>query len=306
MEILEPTPVDYIDNYDKKYVTLSNGVQMPIVGFGVYLTPPEETERCVLEAIKAGYRLIDTAQAYCNEEGVGNAITKCGIPRNELFITTKVMISNPTYEKARESVLISMKKLQVDYIDLVLIHRPFSDYFSIWRALEDLYDEGKLKAIGVSNFQPDRLTDICMYNRHRPMVNQIETHPFYQQELAHQWMQRFNVQHESWSPLTNTRLKDLLSNPVITSIAKKHNKTAAQVALRFNVQRGIVVIPKSTHKERIIENFDIFDFVLTKEEMNQIKEIDQDQTSMMRADDPRNAERLCKLIEKFEAKSKKA
>lgn len=302
MEIVEPSPVSYIDNYDKNYVTLSNGVRMPIIGFGVYLTPPEETERCVLEAIKAGYRLIDTAQAYCNEEGVGHAIKKCQIPRSELFITTKVMISNPTYERARESVLESMKNLQVDYIDLVLIHRPFSDYFSIWRALEDLYDEGKLKAIGVSNFQPDRLTDICMYNRHKPMVNQIETHPFYQQEVAHQWMQRFGIQHESWSPLTNTRLNDLFENPVICKIAKNHGKSPAQIALRFNVQRGIVIIPKSTHKERIIENFNIFDFVLSKEEMNQIKEIDQDQTSMMRADDPRNAERLVKLIAKFEAK----
>lgn len=224
---------------------------MPVLGYGVYQVTNEECERCVLDAVSAGYRLIDTAQAYGNEEAVGNAIQTCGVPREELFITTKIWISNGGYEKAKESLRESLKKLQTEYIDLVLIHQPFNDYYGTYRAMEEAYKEGWLRAIGVSNFCPDRLIDLCQYVEVKPAINQVETHVFQQQKTAHEYMVKYGVQHESWGPFAEGR-NDFFTNPVLTEIGAKHGKSAAQTALRFLIQSDVVVIPKSTHKERMI------------------------------------------------------
>lgn len=255
-------------------ITLYNEVKMPIVGYGVYQVSKEECERCVMDALAVGYRSIDTAQSYFNEEEVGNAIKKSGVPREDIFLTTKVWVEHYGYEEAKKSVFESMRKLRTDYLDLVLLHQPFSDYYGAYRALEDLYNEGKLRAIGVSNFYPDRLVDMALFNRVKPMVNQVETHPFHQQTEAKKWMERYGVQIEAWAPFGEGR-GGLFENPVLAEIAEKHKKTTAQVMLRWHIQRGVVVIPKSTHKERMEENLNIFDFALDQTDMNRISELDQ-------------------------------
>ena len=260
-----------------EYVTLNNGVKMPILGYGVYQVSPEECERCVLDAISVGYRSIDTAQAYANEEGVGNAIQKCGVPRDELFITTKVWISNGGYDKAKQSIEESLKKLKTDYIDLLLIHQPFNDYYGTYRAMEEAYKNGKLRAIGVSNFYPDRLVDLCHFVEVPPMVNQVETHVFQQQKKAHEVMSKYKVQHESWGPFAEGR-KDYFTNPVLTEIGQKYGKSVAQVGLRYLIQNDVIVIPKSTHIERMKQNIDIFDFSLSDEDMNRISALDTNES----------------------------
>ena len=274
-----------------KTVKLNNGVEMPILGFGVYQVTPEECERCVLDAISVGYRSIDTAQAYYNEEGVGNAIEKCGVPRSELFITTKVWISNAGYEKAKASIEESLKKLKTDYIDLLLIHQPLSDYYGTYRAMTEAYKNGKVKAIGVSNFYPDRLVDFCEFNEIIPAVNQVETHPFQQQKEAHETMEKYGVQHESWGPFAEGR-KDTFTNSAIKTIGDKYGKTVAQIILRFLIQNNVVVIPKTTHKERMIENFDVFDFELTDDDMNTIAELDESESAFFSHYDPKIVEML--------------
>lgn len=255
------------------YVTLNNGVKMPQMGYGVYQVNPKECERCVLDAISVGYRLIDTAQAYHNEEGVGNAIKKCGVPREELFIVTKIWISNAGEEKAYASILESLKKLDTPYIDLILIHQPFGDYYGSYRAMERAYKEGKVRAIGVSNFYPDRFIDLQAHVEIKPAINQVETHVFNQQQEAQKYMQKYGCQIMSWGPFAEG-LNDFFHNPVLTEIGKAHGKTLAQTALRYLIQRGVVIIPKSTHKERMQENLDIFDFELSDDEMQQIAALD--------------------------------
>ena len=256
-----------------EYVTLNNGIKMPKLGYGVYQTPPEDTKRCVLDAIDVGYRSIDTAQAYYNEEGVGAALAECGLPREEFFLTTKVWITNAGYEKAKASIIESMKKLQTDYLDLLLIHQPFGDYYGTYRAMEELYNEGKLRAIGVSNFGPDRYLDIEHFSKVKPAVNQIETHVFQQQKTAKKYLQKYGCQIESWGPFAEGR-NDFFTNPVLTDIGAKYGKSAAQVALRFLMQSNVVVIPKSVHKDRMQQNFEIFDFTLTPDDMAAIEALD--------------------------------
>lgn len=282
-------------------ITLYNGVKMPIVGYGVYQVSKEECERCVMDALAVGYRSIDTAQGYFNEEEVGNAIKKSGIPREDIFLTTKVWVEHYGYEQAKKSVFESMRKLRTDYLDLVLLHQPFSDYYGAYRALEDLYNEGKLRAIGVSNFYPDRLVDMALFNRVKPMVNQVETHPFHQQTEAKKWMERYGVQIEAWAPFGEGR-GGLFENPVLAEIAEKHKKTIAQVMLRWHIQRGVVVIPKSTHKERMEENLNIFDFALDQTDMNRISELDQKQSSFFSHCDPAMVEWFAKMVEERKAK----
>lgn len=285
-----------------EYVTLSNGVKMPRLGYGVYQVTKDECERCVSDALKVGYRHIDTAQSYFNEEEVGNAIKKSGIPREELFITTKVWIEHYGYEECRKSVIESMRKLQLDYIDLVLLHQPFADYYGAWRALEELYAEGKLRAIGVSNFNPDRLVDICSFSRIKPMVNQVETHPHNQQKAAHEWMNKYGVVHEAWAPFGEGR-GGLFTDPVLEKIAAKYGKTTAQVMLRWHIQRGIAVIPKSTHIERMKENFDVFGFTLSDEDMQAIAVLDKEQSSFFSHTDPNMVEWFVKMVEERRAKT---
>ena len=256
-----------------EYVTLNNGIKMPKLGYGVYQTPPDDTKRCVLDAIEVGYRSIDTAQAYYNEEGVGAALAECGLPREEFFLTTKVWITNAGYDKAKASIIESMKKLQTDYLDLLLIHQPFGDYYGTYRAIEELYNEGKLRAIGVSNFGPDRYLDIEHFSTVKPAVNQIETHVFQQQKTAKKYLQKYGCQIESWGPFAEGR-NDFFTNPVLTDIGAKYGKSAAQVALRFLMQSDVVVIPKSVHKDRMQQNFDIFDFTLAPEDMAAIEALD--------------------------------
>lgn len=277
-----------------EYVSLNNGVKMPKLGYGVYQVSNEECERCVLDAISVGYRSIDTAQAYANEEAVGNAIKKCGVPREELFITTKVWITNGGYEKAKKSLKESLKKLQTEYIDLVLIHQPFNDYYGTYRAMEEGYKEGWLRAIGVSNFYPDRLVDFCNFVEITPVINQVETHVFQQQKKAHEYMKKYNVQHESWGPFAEGR-KDFFTNPVLCEIGKKYGKSSAQAALRFLLQSDVVVIPKSTHKERMIQNIDVFDFTLNEEDMNAIRKLDEETSLFFSHYDPAVVEMLAGL-----------
>jgi 2,5-diketo-D-gluconate reductase A len=255
-------------------VVLNNGVEMPILGFGVFQVPDaEECERSVLEAIYNGYRLIDTAAAYMNEEAVGKAIKKSKVAREELFITTKLWIQDAGYENTKRAFEKSLKRLQLDYLDLYLIHQPFGDIYGAWRAMEELYSEGRVKAIGVSNFQPDRLMDLIIHNKVVPAVNQIETHPFNQQIETQKFLQENDVQLESWGPFAEGR-NNLFQNELLLSVASKYRKSVAQIVLRWLVQRGIVVIPKSVKKERIAENFDIFDFELSNEDMDAIVSLD--------------------------------
>lgn len=256
-----------------KTITLNNGVKMPQMGYGVYQVSPAECERCVLDAISVGYRMIDTAQAYHNEEGVGNAIQKCGVPREELFIVTKIWISNAGEEKAYASILESLRNLKSDYIDLLLIHQPFGDYYGTYRAMERAYRVGKVRAIGVSNFYPDRFIDLQEHVKIKPMVNQVETHVFNQQVEAQKYMEKYGCHIMSWGPFAEG-LNDFFHNDVLTEIGKVYGKTLAQTALRFLIQRGVIIIPKSTHKERMQENISIFDFELTDAEMDRIATLD--------------------------------
>lgn len=283
------------------YVTLSNGVKMPQLGYGVYQVTKEECERCVLDALEVGYRAIDTAQSYFNEAEVGDALQKSGLKREEIFLTTKVWIEHYGYEQAKASVLQSMEKLKTDYIDLVLLHQPFADYYGAYRALEDLYEEGKLRAIGVSNFYPDRLVDIASFARIKPMVNQIETHPLNQQIEAHKWLEKYGVIHEAWAPFGEGR-GNMFTNPVLQKIGDKYNKTVAQVILRWQLQRGIVVIPKSTHKERMAQNLDVFDFTLTNEDMQAIAALDTKTSSFFSHQDPAIVEWFVKMVEERKGK----
>ncbi|OUP57837.1 2,5-diketo-D-gluconic acid reductase [Butyricicoccus pullicaecorum] len=282
-------------------ITLYNGVKMPIVGYGVYQVSKEECERCVMDALDVGYRSIDTAQSYFNEEQVGTAIVKSGIPREDIFLTTKVWVEHYGYEETKKSVLESMRKLQTNYLDLVLLHQPFSDYYGAYRALEDLYDEGKLRAIGVSNFYPDRLVDIASFSRVKPMVNQVETHPFNQQIEAKRWMDKYGVQMEAWAPFGEGR-GGLFENPVLVQIAEKYKKTTAQIILRWHIQRGVVVIPKSTHKARMEENLNVFDFVLEQTDLNRISELDKKQSSFFSHSDPSMVEWFVRMVEERKGK----
>lgn len=273
-------------------VPLNNGVKMPILGFGVYQIPDaEQCENAVYEALMTGYRLIDTAAGYLNEEAVGRAIKRSGVPRAELFITTKLWIQDAGYESAKLAFSNSLKKLQLDYLDLYLIHQPFGDYYGAWRAMEDLYREGKIRAIGVSNFLPDRLMDLIVHNEIVPAVNQVETHPFYQQIESAAFMKEEGVQHQSWAPFAEG-LGNMFGNEVLTSIADKHNKSVAQVVLRWLVQREIVVIPKSVRKERIAENFDIFNFELSVDDIEQISALDTRESLFLSYHDPKFAKML--------------
>lgn len=255
-------------------VCLNNGVQMPLEGFGVFQVPnAAECEQVVSDALKVGYRLIDTAAAYMNEEAVGNAIRTSGIPRKDLFITTKLWIQDVDYESAKKAFETSLNKLGLEYLDLYLIHQPFHDYYGAWRAMEELYKEGRIRAIGVSNFYPDRLVDLCMNAEIIPAVNQVECHPFFQQKDALKVMKEYGVQPEDWGPFAEGK-NNFFQNPTLSEIATKYGKSVAQVALRWNVQRGVVVIPKSVHQERIQENFNIWDFELSKKDMETISGMD--------------------------------
>ena len=257
-----------------EHITLRNGVEMPLEGFGVFQVPDAAVcEQAVSDAIQTGYRLIDTAAAYFNEEAVGAAIAKCGVPREELFITTKLWIQDQGYEKAKTAFQTSLDKLGLDYLDLYLIHQPMSDYYGSWRAMEELYETGKVRAIGVCNFYPERLADLCLNARIAPMVNQVELHPFFAQSGALDTMREFGVQPEAWGPLAEDK-HGIFTHPVLTEIGKKYGKTAAQVALRWNTQRGVVIIPKSTHKERMEENLAIWDFQLSEADMAAIAALD--------------------------------
>lgn len=269
---------------------------MPQLGYGVYQVSKDECERCVLDALEVGYRHIDTAQSYFNEEEVGNAIVKSGIPREELFITTKVWVEHYGYEETQVSIIDSLHKLKTDYIDLVLLHQPFSDVYGAWRALEDLYTSGVIKAIGVSNFYPDRLVDICSFARIKPMVNQVETHPHNQQIEANNWMQKCGVCHEAWAPFGEGR-NGLFTDETLVEIGKKYGKSSAQVMLRWAIQRGVVVIPKSVHKERMVENFNVFDFELSQEDIERIIGLDKNQSSFFSHTDPKMVEWFAEMVE---------
>lgn len=283
------------------YVTLNNGVKMPQLGYGVYQITKEECERCVLDALEVGYRAIDTAQSYFNEAEVGDAIEKSPVDRKDIFLTTKVWIEHYGYEATKASVLKSMEKLKTDYIDLVLLHQPFADYYGAYRALEDLYEEGKLRAIGVSNFYPDRLVDIASFARIKPMVNQIETHPLNQQIEAHKWLEKYGVIHEAWAPFGEGR-GNMFSNAVLQNIGAKYNKSVAQVILRWQLQRGIVVIPKATHKERMAENLNVFDFTLTDADMKNIAALDTKTSSFFSHQDPGMVEWFVQMVEERKGK----
>ena len=279
-----------------KYVTLANGVQMPMLGYGVYQVTKDECERCVLDALDVGYRSLDTAQSYFNEEEVGSAIKKSGVPRQDIFLTTKVWVEHYGYEECRKSVEVSLQKLQTDYIDLMLLHQPFADYYGTWRALEDLYKEGKLRAIGISNFYPDRMVDLASFAEIRPMVNQIEIHPHHQQVTAKEWNEKYGLQLEAWAPFGEGR-GGMFDLPELKAIGEKYGKTTAQVILRWHLQRDIVIIPKSTHKERMAENFNIFDFELTAEDMQAIAALDKKESSFFSHYDPAMVEWFVNMVE---------
>ena len=280
-----------------KHVTLNNDVKMPILGFGVYQIPQEETKQAVLDAIDVGYRSIDTAQSYFNEKEVGEAIAECDVPREKLFITTKVWIENYGYEKCKASVLESMEKLGLDYIDLVLLHQPFADYYGAYRALEELYGQGLIKAIGVSNFYPDRLTDICLFERKViPAINQVETNPLNAQYEAQENMKKHGVQIAAWAPF-GEGMQGMFTNETLVKIGEKYDKTAAQVILRWLIQREVVVLCKSTHKERMAENFNVFDFELSDEDMDEIKFLDTSSSLFFDHADPEMVEWFDEMVE---------
>ena len=277
-----------------EFVTLNNGIKMPMLGYGVYQVTNDECERCVRDAIDVGYRAIDTAQAYGNEEAVGRAIKNSGVPRDQIFLTTKVWVSNGGYENAKKSIEESLKKLDTDYIDLLLIHQPFNDYYGTYRAMEEGYKVGYLRAIGVSNFYPDRLVDLCRFMEVQPAVNQVETHVFQQQKKAHEYMEKYGVQHQSWGPFAEGR-KDFFTNPTLVEIGAKYGKSAAQTALRFLIQSNVVVIPKSTHKERMEQNFNVFDFTLSAEDMAAIQALDEGESLFFSHYDPATVEMITGL-----------
>lgn len=285
-------------------VILNNGVEMPILGYGVFQVSPEECERCVMDAISVGYRLIDTAQAYYNEEGVGNAVAKCGVPRNELFLTTKVWITNAGEEKAAASIDESLRKLRTNYIDLLLIHQPFSDYTGTWRAMENAVSEGKVRAIGLSNFYPDRFVDMAEYANIKPAVNQLKTNVFSQQWDAEAEMKPYGTHIMAWGPLAQGD-PDLQSNTVLKALSEKYGKTPQQVALRYLIQRDIIAIPKSTHIERMKQNFDVFDFALTQEEMESIRPLDKPQDFHWSHRDPELVKFLWNYDKQFNPANKK-
>lgn len=269
-----------------EFVTLNNGIKMPLEGFGVFQVPdPAVCEQAVLDAIATGYRLVDTAAAYMNEQAVGAAIQKCGVPREELFITTKLWVQDASYEGAKRAIETSLRNLGLDYIDLYLIHQPMGDYIGAYRAMEEAYREGKLKAIGVCNFYPNRLADLCETVEVTPAVNQVELHPFFQQENALTLMKEYGVVPEAWGPFAEGN-HGIFTHPVLTEIGKQYGKTAAQVALRWNVQRGVVVIPKSIHKNRMEQNIDIWDFQLSEEDMAQIAKLDLGHSEIVDHSDP--------------------
>ena len=269
-----------------EYAVLNNGVKMPMEGFGVFQVPDQaQCEQAVLDAIASGYRLIDTAAAYMNEEAVGKAIAKCGVPREELFITTKLWVQDASYEAAKQAIQTSLDKLGLDYLDLYLLHQPMGDYIGAYRAMEEAYKEGKLKAIGVCNFYPARLADMCETVEVTPAVNQVELHPFFQQEKAIRNMKELGIQPEAWGPFAEGK-HGIFTHPVLTAIGEKYGKSAAQVALRWNVQRGVVVIPKSTHRERMEQNIDIWDFALTDDDMAEIAKLDIGHSEIVDHSDP--------------------
>ena len=280
-----------------QYIILNNGVKMPILGFGVYQIPQEETKQAVLDAIEVGYRLIDTAQSYFNEKQVGEAIAECGVPRKELFITTKIWIENYGYDKCKSSVLESLEKMDLDYIDLVLLHQPFSDYYGAYRALEDLYEDKMIRAIGVSNFYPDRLADICLFDRNViPAINQVETNPLNAQYAAQANMEKNGVQMEAWAPF-GEGMHNMFTNETLVNIGKKYNKSVAQVILRWLIERSIVVLCKSTHKARMAENIDVFDFALDEEDMLEIMKLDTSSSLFFDHTDPEIVEWFDEMVE---------
>lgn len=284
-----------MNNYNEKEVILNNGVKMPILGFGVYQIPKEDTKQAVLEALKVGYRHIDTAQSYFNEAEVGEAISESGIPREEIFLTTKIWIDNYGYEKAKASIDESLRKLKTDYVDLFLLHQPFSDYYGAYRALEDAYKAGKARAIGISNFYPDRLSDIVAFTEIKPQVNQVETHPFNQQIEAQENMIKNNVQLESWASFAEGR-NNIFTNPVLMDIAKKYNRSTAQVMIRWQVQRGIVCLTKSVKPERMAENFDVMNFELSADDMARIQSLDTKTSLFFSHQDPATVDFFINLV----------
>lgn len=277
-----------------EYVTLNNGVKMPKLGFGVFRIPNDEAQKCVLEAIDVGYRLIDTAQAYGNEEGVGNAIAHCGLARDELFITSKIWISNSGYERAKASIDESLRRLKSDYIDLMLIHQPFGDYYGTYRAMEEACEAGKLRAIGVSNFYPDRYIDLAHFVKIKPAVNQIETHVFHQQRTAHEYLVKYGAQHMAWAPFAEGQ-NGMFTNETLCAVGKKYGKTAAQVALRYLMQSDVVAIPKSVRRERMEENINVFDFALDEADMQSIAALDTGKTLFFSHTAPETAERFAAM-----------
>lgn len=279
-----------------EYITLSNGVKMPQLGYGVYQVTKDECEQCVRDALEVGYRSIDTAQSYFNEEEVGKAIEKSGIDRKEIFLTSKVWIEHFGYEECKKSVLESMEKLCTDYLDLMLLHQPFGDTYGAWRALEELYKEKKLRAIGISNHYADRMVEFANFTDIKPMVNQMETHPLNQQRTLKEWADKYDIRLEAWAPFGEGR-NGLFENEVLKAIGQKYGKSTAQVMLRWHIQRGVIVIPKSVHKERMIENFNVFDFVLDENDMNQISQMDTATSAFFSHQDPAMVEWFVKMVE---------
>ena len=278
-----------------EYRLLNNGVKMPVLGYGVYQVDPAECERCVSDAISVGYRSIDTAQAYANESGVGNAVKKSGISRDQFFITTKVWITNAGEQAAAKSIETSLKELKTDYIDLLLIHQPFGDYYGAYRAMEKACRDGKVRAIGVSNFYPDRLIDINNFCEIKPAVNQVETHIFQQQKAAHAVMEKYGIAHESWGPFAEGR-KDFFTNPTVMAVGEKYGKTVAQTALRYLIQSGVIVIPKSVRRERMEENLNVFDFKLPESDMATLSALDEGESAFFSHYDPSTVEWFMSIV----------